>query len=62
MDEVGVNLSAEGVILRNLKGAMYKMSLHPTESRVTAMTSHGNHVFVGIANQGCQVFRSVLTI
>ncbi|ELU12335.1 hypothetical protein CAPTEDRAFT_220197 [Capitella teleta] len=57
MEGVCVNLSAEGVILRNLKGAMYKMTVNPLESKVISMSSHGNYIFVGIANQGCHIYK-----
>ena len=57
MEGVCANLSAEGVVLRNLKSAMYRYTVKPLESRVISMSSHGNFVFVGIANQGCHMYR-----
>lgn len=58
-EEGEYNLPQDGVVLRNLKGAMYKMALKDLggNARVTCMTSQGNLVFVGVANRGLRVFR-----
>ena len=51
------NLKADGVILRNLKGAMYKMGVHPITARVTSLVSSDDIVVVGTIGYGCQLFR-----
>ncbi len=54
-----VNLPQDGVVLRNLRGAMYKLEVKtlPESGRVTSMTSLEDRLFVGVANAGIYVYR-----
>ena len=43
--------------LTHLKEVDYRLLYHPLEGRVTSVTTHDNVAFVGLANNGCHVFR-----
>ena len=52
-----VNLKPDGVILRNLKGAIYRMVVRPMEMCVTSVTALDRYVFLATIGYGCLVFK-----
>lgn len=50
-------LSADSVVLHNLRASMYKQLVLPLDERVVSMTTHASYAFVGTSQFGCHVFR-----
>lgn len=50
-------LDIDDATLKNIKDIDYKLLYHPLDGRITSVTTLGNVAFVGLANDGCHVFR-----